>query len=1067
MKKNIVTLGIIGLVVIGVCAGVLYTNHHVSAYAIFGSGGVGDTDNETVDDGESNEENATITTNTNSVPSGKCSTIVGININGTTSTSALSGFSYKVIKYKKTGYYKKSTTKAWNADNSDSWIFSTCSYAGRPLTYSFIPVSIPSGYYLKEKPTITDGRTCSTGINNGCSGGNTTSYSCNTGAGFQPAAMLTKKLEPTGSYCIKKFNFSLCSYATVSVNITAGAGHGSWQVDGPFNSDPNNTGGTFGLPFSSAGWAGSGSASNSYARFGTYTITLTPSSGYDAYVNGVLTTSSSTAISCLSGQSKTFNISFAAKSCSASGACATSSDGTVCTSYSTSSSTSACSDFKIDSTCNAGTWSLTPGSYSSCSQYCAASGGCSLSASSTVCTSYSRSSAQGPSTSCSSSAKTSTCTINGTWSSTPYTYSSCSQICSTGLTSASSTTITAQNSTRIYPPSSWSNGSFTSGSTTILTIAKVSNISTGTGKFAGSTTVAGTGWNDPYGATNCSLSSTTITVLGTYTIDPLIALSTVTTTAQMHGYYDADGTGTATGTLTVTSGPTWSSSNTGVATISSSGFVTALSVGTTTISSTYQGVTATGIVAVTDGRSCSISASPNPTNSTSSSLSWSSVGVSSCAWTSGLSGSASTSGSQTVSVTGTTTYALTCTSTGTTTPITGSTTLGVSCPTGPSVLASLQELTMPDSPTTNLSAPSGWSSGTFSSASSSIISVAGSVGTAQHIGTTTISGSGWTAPNGAANCSLGGVAIVVDALCPAGSVSSTKTVLNAGETTNLSAPSGWSSGTFSSSNSSIVSILGSVGTAGSSYGTSSITGENWTAPSGATGCALSAKTLTVYAPRVIVSPSHVYVGVGKTALFASEYSQTGGGEDKVSFQANWSSASSTIASSNGLGSFTALRAGDATISAASSTLVGNATLTAVQCKYRTITVKAVNALGNPIANTPISLSSSVGTVTPSTGITSAGGEFTATLRAPVVSNISEVTMFTPTITAIIGSGDKAVVLTSTTSFASTDLCVPTQVSQTSTNGASSLFASVLDSLRFIGTPFQSLLVKPIVSNFIH
>jgi len=417
---------------------------------------------------------------------------------------------------------------------------------------------------------------------------------------------------------------------------------------------------------------------------------------------------------------------------------------------------------------------------------------------------------------------------------------------------ASPSTITAQNTTALSAPSGWTGGTFSSDNTSVLVVSG----STGTGEYAGSATVTGTGWTDPYGATSCSLTGTTITVLGTYTIDPSLS-ATVGSTVQDHGYYDADGSGTATTTQTLTSGPTWSSSNTSVATISSSGLITCAAAGTATITSTYQGVTATGSVTCTVAKSCTISASPNPiVSGNASSLSWSSTGVSSCTWTSGLSGDAGISASSTsVSPVATTTYAISCDGG----VATCSVTLGVlpACPSGYAVMAAPANISV--GATTALSAPTGWTGGTFSSSNTGVLTVSGSTGTGVAAGTATVTGTGWNVNTGAINCPLNGTTVTVS--------QPTLTIKNSvyigvGKTANLSATYSvdgtpgnnqtvTTQSSWSSSNSSVAASLGNGAFFGVGAGSAIITANYAPGSISATGtinvvqCKASDITLTL------------------------------------------------------------------------------------------------------------------------------------------------------------------------------------------------------------------------------
>ncbi|MFA6495374.1 MAG: Ig-like domain-containing protein [Candidatus Paceibacterota bacterium] len=637
------------------------------------------------------------------------------------------------------------------------------------------------------------------------------------------------------------------------------------------------------------------------------------------------------------------------RSCAASGACPLTVNGGTCTSYASSAPLTTCS--AISSTCNDGTWSPAPGAYSTCSNPCAASGICPITASGGTCSGYSASSATGPNL-CSTYALTKTCT-NGTWATPLPAYSTCTQNCTTGAVTASPSTITAQSTTALSAPASWSGGSFSSSNTSVLTIVG----STGTGKLAGSATVTGTGWTDPYGTTSCSLTGTAVTVRGTYTIDPSVSAS-VGLTAQDHGYYDADGSGTATTTQTVTSGPTWSSSNTGIATISSSGLVTCVSAGTVTITSTYQSVTATGSAVCTVAKSCTVSSSPNPiVSGNSSSLSWSSAGVSACTWTSGLSGSAGTSGSQSVNPAVSTTYALNCDSGA----ATCSTLLRV-CLSG---AVSVTPSTATVGRTVALSAPASWTGGTFSSSNTGVLSVSGSTGTGVAAGSATVTGSNWTDPNGTTGCPLSGVSIPV-VTCPVGSVTATPSTVKVGSTTALTQPAGWSSGTFSSSNSGVLSVTGSTGT-GVAAGSATVTGSNWTAPNLATGCPLLGAIVSVVtcpASTVTLTPASL-TAQGTTAI-SSTVAMTGG---------TFSSSNTSVLTVSGL-TGTGKIAGTATVTGSGWTAANGAT----SCS---ITGTTATVLGTYTCDSPLTVT--VGGTAQDHGYYDADGSGIATTTQTVTS----------------------------------------------------------------------------------
>ncbi len=238
---------------------------------------------------------------------------------------------------------------------------------------------------------------------------------------------------------------------------------------------------------------------------------------------------------------------------------------------------------------------------------------------------------------------------------------------------------------------------------------------------------------------------------------------------------------------------------------------------------------------------------------------------------------------------------------------------------------------------TLISAPSGWSGGSFSSSNTNVVTI-GSVtgytapGMGVGAGKSTITGSGWNTNTGATNCSLGGAVATVNgtftidptktctkggtahfdayysndghttqtvtsnaswsslnglvatsagngdfncigtgtatvratytepatgstlgpangsltvnpANCPSGSVSANPTTINIGATTALSAPAGWSNGTFVAGFPSMLTIFGSTGT-GKAAGSTNVSGSGWTV-GGATGCSLSPVQVTI------------------------------------------------------------------------------------------------------------------------------------------------------------------------------------------------------------------------------
>lgn len=178
----------------------------------------------------------------------------------------------------------------------------------------------------------------------------------------------------------------------------------------------------------------------------------------------------------------------------------------------------------------------------------------------------------------------------------------------------------------------------------------------------------------------------------------------------------------------------------------------------------------------------------------------------------------------------------------------------------------------------NVYAPSGWNNGSFSSSNSSVASVSGSSIRGVSQGSVSISGSGWTAPNGAVNCALGSANITVTqtppppAVCPTGAyLTISPTSIKVDEYANVYAPSGWSNGSFSSSNSSVASVSGSS-IRGVAQGSASISGSGFTAPNGATNCALGSASITVtYTPPPAECPTNVSVRVSPSNIYVNDF----------------------------------------------------------------------------------------------------------------------------------------------------------------------------------------------------
>lgn len=199
------------------------------------------------------------------------------------------------------------------------------------------------------------------------------------------------------------------------------------------------------------------------------------------------------------------------------------------------------------------------------------------------------------------------------------------------------------------------------------------------------------------------------------------------------------------------------------------------------------------------------------------------------------------------------------------------------CPSGASVSVNPAAIEVNNFATA--SAPSGWFGGTFAISNSSLASVTGSSVRGNSAGSASISGSGFTAPNGATNCSLNPATITVTQpsspnVCPSGfSVSVSPASIEVNGFSVAFAPVNWFGGSFTSSNPSVASISG-FSIHGNAPGSASISGSGFTAPNGATNCSLNPATITVNQPAqnfnpVICTVSPSVLNVGQSASFSA------------------------------------------------------------------------------------------------------------------------------------------------------------------------------------------------------
>jgi len=149
------------------------------------------------------------------------------------------------------------------------------------------------------------------------------------------------------------------------------------------------------------------------------------SMGHSGIIDGTIITTSCASAASVSEHS---GGSTPSALCPASGGCVETISGGTCTSYSTSTvvSPDPCSAVQINSSCNNGVWSVTPGGYSSCTaslpSSCPALGACGAAVSGATCNSFPDAYIASPGT-C-PNATISTCT-NGTWFPIPHSGATC------------------------------------------------------------------------------------------------------------------------------------------------------------------------------------------------------------------------------------------------------------------------------------------------------------------------------------------------------------------------------------------------------------------------------------------------------------------------------------------------------------------------------------------------------------------------------------------------------------------------------------------------------------------
>ena len=441
--------------------------------------------------------------------------------------------------------------------------------------------------------------------------------------------------------------------------------------------------------------------------------------------------------------------------------------------------------------------------------------------------------------------------------------------------------------------------------------------------------------------------------------------------------FTATGTYTDNSTQNLTSTVAWSSTNTGVASISnaagSNGLATALGTGSTTISAASGAISGAASLTVTPATLVSIAVTPpnpsianglssqftatgtytdNSTQNLTSTVAWSSTNtgvasISNAAGSNGLATSART-GSTTISAAS---GAISGSASLTVTPAT-LVSIAVTPP-NPSIANGLSSQftatgTYTDNSTQNLTTSVTWSS--TNTAVAAISNAAGSNGLATSAGTgsTTISAASG-AISGSATLTVTPATLVSIAVTPpnpsiANGLSSQFTAT--GTYTDNSTQNLTTSVTWSSTNTAVASISNAVG----SNGLATSAGTGSTTISAASGAISGSATLTVTPATLVsiaVTPPNPSIANGLSSQFVAIGTYTTPTTQNLTTSATWSSTNTGVASisnaagSNGLA--TSAGTGSTTISAASGAISGSASLTVTPATLVSIAVTPATA----------------------------------------------------------------------------------------------------------------------------
>jgi len=475
-------------------------------------------------------------------------------------------------------------------------------------------------------------------------------------------------------------------------------------------------------------------------------------------------------------------------------------------------------------------------------------------------------------------------------------------------------------------------------------------------------------------------------------------------------------------TADVTASATWTSSKTTVATVSK-GMVTAVAVGSATISGAVSGITGTTTLTVPAATLVSIAVTPAtasiPKGKTQQ---YAAVGTYSDGTTQTLTSSVTWSSSTGASITtaglATGTAVATSTITATSGTISGTASLTVAAPALVSIAVTPATASIAKGATeqytavgtyTDASTQTITSSVTWSATTDATISAAG-LATGSAAGTSTITATSGTI-KATASLTVQAATLVSIAVSPA------TASIPKGTTQQFTAVGTYSDGTTQTltptwSATTGATIASSGLATGSAVATSTITATS--------GTIKGTASLTVQAAALVsiaVSPSTASIAKGLTQQYSATGTYTDGTTQNLTSSATWSASAAASISASGLATGSAQ--GAATISATSGTISGSASLTVLAAALASITVSPAgasipkgttqqySAMGTYTDGSTQSLSSVTWSAANGASITAAGlatanaqGAATISATSGTISGTASLTVMAPALTSI-------------------------------------------------------------------